>query len=353
MKIGFNISPLTNENNVRGVGVYTKNLLENLKKDKKIEVIEFTDKLNQKVDLIHYPWFDLFFNTLPIKKICPTVVTIHDVMPLVFSKFYPTGVKGKIKLQLQKLSLKSCSAIITDSQTSKSDIHKFLKIPQQEISVIALAADKKFKKLSSKQKLQVKRKLNLPDKFLLYVGDVNFVKNTPFLIREFLKLRTNNQFADISLVLIGKSFTKKIESFHPELKSLIETKKLIDEEGEKIEALGYLETDDLVGVYNLATAYIQPSLYEGFGLPILEAMAAGCPVISSESGSLKEVGKDAVIYFNPVADGELSSAIVKLLSSDTLRKELINRGLERAKDYSWEETTKQTIEVYAKVLKRS
>src|SRR3989304_7942695 len=116
MKVVINVSPLKNAHKTRGIGYYTNHLIEALREDPTIELQEFTN-LSQitNVDVIHYPWFDLFFHTLPIKRQYPTVVTIHDVIPLVFPHHYPKGIRGKINFMLQKIALKSCKFIITDS----------------------------------------------------------------------------------------------------------------------------------------------------------------------------------------------------------------------------------------------
>src|SRR5688500_16619599 len=129
MKIAVNTLPLKTAHKDRGIGFYTNNLVENLKKDSQIELQEF-DSLSEVRDaeVVHYPWFDLFFKTLLVQKSIPTVVTIHDVMPLRFKEHYPIGIRGKINLYLQKRALKKCSAIITDSNASKNDIIKYLKI---------------------------------------------------------------------------------------------------------------------------------------------------------------------------------------------------------------------------------
>ena len=353
MKIALNILPLQSAHQTRGIGSYTKNLLQNLKKISGIEVQEFINLTEvRKVDIVHFPWYDLFFNTLPFRKKFNTVVTIHDVMPLVFSQNYPVGFKGKLNFYLQRLSLNNVH-IITDSMNSKKDIIKYLKIPESKISVVPLAASRDFKVLSDGAKLRIKRKFNLPDNFLLYTGDANFVKNIPFLIEGFNKLVSDEQFQNIKLVLVGGVFLKKVEDIeHPELASLKKVNQLIDEYflAGSIIRPGQLELDDLVGFYNLATAYIQPSLYEGFGLPVLEAMACGCPVISSNAASLPEVGGNAALYFSPHNLDQFVKVLAEVLKDSSVRKKLTKLGLEHAEKYSWERVTDETIKVYSKVL---
>ncbi|MBU1000862.1 glycosyltransferase family 4 protein [Patescibacteria group bacterium] len=356
MKIAINHLPLKNAHKLRGVGYYTNHLLEVLKQDTLIQIQEFINLPEVKdADIVHYPWFDLFFHTLPIRKRLPTVVTIHDVMPFVFSEHYPVGLRGKINFFLQKMALKSCSYIITDSKVSKVDIMKHLKIKDEKIAVIPLAADPVFKVLSNDTKLlHTKRQYRLPDQFLLYVGDANWVKNLPFLIEGFCKLVRSESFKDVKLVLVGGVFLKNVENIdHPELQSLKLVNKLIKQYKleENIIRPGQLKGDDLVSFYNLATAYVQPSIYEGFGLPVLEAFACGAPVISSNRGSLPEVGGQAAVYFDPTNLEQFISITAELLENASLLNKLSRMGLQQAAKFSWEKVAEETKSVYLKVLR--
>lgn len=356
MKVALNVYPLKSAHKDRGIGYYTKNLLEQLKKDNSIEVVEFTSLSEvKKADVTHYPWFDLFFHTLPIKRRFPTVVTIHDVMPLIFPGHYPTGFKGEINLLLQKIALGSCKHIITDSKTSKADIVKYLKLQEEQITAIHLAVvDEYFTVLRSDTKLiYIKRRYRLPDKFLLYVGDANWVKNLPFLIEGFHQLIQESEFEDIKLVLIGGVFLKDVENIdHPELESLKLVNKLIKQYGLETRIIrpGQIKEDELVAFYNLATIYVQPSLYEGFGLPILQAFACGAPVISSDRGSLPEIGGKATVYFDPTNIKQFISVAQEILENKSLQDKLSKLGLEQAKRFSWKKVAEETKSVYLKVL---
>ncbi len=355
MKIAINIYPLRSGHKNRGIGFYTKNLVESLKKDPEINVQEFTNVSEVKdADLIHYPWFDLFFRSLFIKKNIPTVVTIHDVIPLKFNAHYPIGIKAKINLYLQKLALKKSSIIITDSKISKSDIEKFLKINPDKIEVIALAQDKDFRILSQPSLMLAKRQYQLPDQFLLYVGDANFTKNLPFLIKAFKDLITLPKLNDLKLVLVGEAFLKNVEEInHPELESLKMVNRLIKEGNleKNILRMGKIEKSDLIALYNLATIYVQPSIYEGFGLPVLEAMACGAPVVCSSAGSLKEVGGEAAVYFDPENSEQFKSIIKEVLENRSLQSKLSNLSLKQASRFSLEKMILQTKLVYSKILK--
>jgi glycosyltransferase involved in cell wall biosynthesis len=355
MNIALNIYPLKSGHKNRGIGYYTQNLLNNLKKDDSLNVEEFIDEGQlRSPEVIHYPWFDLFFRTLPQKRLTPTVVTVHDVIPLLFPKHYPVGFKGRVNLFLQKIALKKCNYLITDSNSSKKDIVEHLKIIDSKIKIVPLAADAKFKILKDTELLRIKRQYNLPNQFLLYVGDVNWVKNIPFLIEGYKKLKDSGNFPELKLVLVGAAFLKRVENInHPELESIKRVNRLIQNLNleDCIIRPGRLEDEELVAFYNLATAYVQPSLYEGFGLPVLQALSCGVPVISSNAGSLKEVGGDAAIYFNPTNIDQFVSTVADVLQSRSFQDKLSKLGLKQAANFSWEKTTEQTKRIYLDALK--
>lgn len=353
MKIAINIYPLKSGHRDRGIGGYTANLIENLKKHTDVEVLEFTDLSELKsVDIVHFPWFDFYFHTLPIIKSFPTIVTLHDVIPLIFKDRYPVGIKGKINFYLQKLALKNCRFIITDSLNSKKDILKYFGVDEDKVVAIPLAADSKFRVLKDPELLKLKRKYNLPERFLMYVGDANWIKNLPFLIEGFNNLIKVPEFKDIKLVLVGGVFLKNVENInHPELESLKMLNRKIKEYHLESQIIrpGNIDGNELVAFYNLATLYVQPSLYEGFGLPILESFACGAPVVSSNAGSLPEVGGKAAAYFDPTNLDQFVKLLMETLQDRSLRYKLSKMGFERAGRFSWERTVSETVEVYKRV----
>lgn len=353
MKVAFNVFPLKSAHKNRGIGYYTQNLLEGLKKEHDLEILEFTDLSEIKgVDLIHYPWFDFFFHTLPVKRPYPTVVSVHDVIPLKFAKHYPAGVRGKLNLTLQKWAIKSCEAIITDSKVSKADIQTYLKIPSDKVKVIYLASDPQFRVLPDAKLIYTKRKHSLPEKFLLYIGDANWVKNVPFLILGFNEIIKTAGFDQLKLVLVGEVFLKNVESIdHPELTSLKEVNRLIKLYNleNSVMRLGKIEKQELVAILNLAILYIQPSVYEGFGLPILQAFACGLPVLAANSGSLPEVGGDAAVYFNHENLNQFKYTALELLHDKSLREKLQKMGFEQLKKFSWKKVILETKAVYKNI----
>lgn len=355
MKIAINVLPLKSKHKDRGIGLYTSNLISNLRKHTELEVQEFlniSEVLN--ADIVHYPWFDFFFPTLKLKKTIKTVVTIHDVIPLLFPESHLIGIKGRFNFFRQKYSLNKCNQIITDSFVSKNDISKTLKISSEKISVVYLAANNNFITQSDTRLLYIKRKYKLSERFLLYVGDANWVKNLPFLINGFNQLIQDPEFKDVKLILVGGVFLKNVENFdHPELQSLKKVNRLINEFNliNNVIRPGDLNLEELVAFYNLATIYVQPSLYEGFGFPLIEAFACGAPVVSSEKGSLKEIGGDAAIYFDPNNLLQFITILKEVLENKSLRERLSKAGFKQANKFSWEKVAEDTRDVYLKVLK--
>ena len=351
MKVAIDISPLKNANRYRGVGTYTNQLVESFKS---LNIPNFSFQLiegggiTKDCDLIHYPFFDLFFPTLPLKKEKPTVVTIHDTIPLVFPEHYPPGVKGNLKFQIQKFSLKNVKAVITDSENSKKDIFKYLNYPKERIYVIPLAPAKDFKVIKNKDFLdKIKRKYQLPEEFVLYVGDVNYNKNLMGFIRAFAQLVSTSEVgfdsSEVKLVLVGKAFLDENLKETKEIIQLIKSLSLND----KIIPLGWVPQEELVGIYNLASVYCQPSFYEGFGLPVLEAMACGCPVVAANTSSLPEVCGRAAAMFDPYNIKSIVEGIKMALSK---KSDLMAKGLRQVEDFNWEKVAQKTYEVYQKVV---
>jgi glycosyltransferase involved in cell wall biosynthesis len=319
----------------RGVGFYADNLAKALKK---FPDITLTDK---DPDIIHYPFFDLFYHTLPLKKDKPTIVTIHDLTPLVLSNRYPKGLRGTANLILQWLATQSVSAILTDSECSQKDLTKIFRIPEEKITVVPLAVDPLYKKEVPAARLEeIRKKYHLPKKFILNVpGGPNPNKNLPNLAEVTDRI-------GIPLVIVGKGMLQEVkEPVHPELIDVVRLKIY-----KHLILPGFVPTEDLNAFYRLATLYVQPSLYEGFGLPLLEAMTAGCLVASSKASSLPEIYHDGAIAFYPKKLSSMEKAIRKALSlSPKARQHQIDQAKIRSADFTWAKTAKATAAVYQKV----
>jgi len=348
IKVAFDVSPLKNENSHRGVGAYTRFLTEELSKLSDIEVVDSKSKKADKdVSLIHYPYFDLFFPTLPLKLIHKTVVTIHDVIPLVFPKEYKVGKKGKLNFLRQLITLRTVNAIITDSEASKKDIVKYLKVNEERVHVVYLAPNPNLKSVSSEKSKEIKEQYQIKNKYVLYVGDINYNKNIPQLIKmaKFLP-------DEVSLVCVGKNF---YSHNIPEWEA-IEVQIAISNVSEKvifITDLGQDSDNKLSALYSGATAYVQPSLYEGFGLPVTEAMQCETPVVCAKNSSLIEVGGDAVHFVEPNAESMADGVKFILALAPFERSEMIKKAKKWVSQFSWTRTAHETAIIYRQLVDRN
>lgn len=349
MKIAIDISPLSSGHKVRGTGFYLENLKRSLLKyHSDIEYNFFTDyrEVKKDTDIVHFPYFDPFFLTLPFQKRHKTVVTVHDLTPIIYQTHFPAGIKGKFFWNIQKHNLLKADAIITDSIVSKRDIIDILKVDENKISHIYLAAGEEFQRIENDTSSikGIKEKYSLPEKFVLYVGDVTWNKNIPTLIRAIKEI-------NLTLVMVGKAVAEtNIDSANAWNKDLVEVARMTKNDKRFIK-LGFVPTDDLVGLYNAATVFVFPSIYEGFGLPVVEAMQCGCPVVLSKSGCLRELGGNAVYYVDPYDPDSIANGIGELYYSPELAKKYSDRGLEQARKFSWRKTAEETVKVYREVVR--
>lgn len=352
MKIAIDITPLEDRgvlnHKIRGTGFYLSNLKRSLLQYCSQHSYHFFtrgEKLPRNIDIVHYPYFDPFFITLPFFLHRNTIVTIHDLTPLVFPKNFPVGARGFLKWNIQKFLVKRSRAIITDSFNSKKDIIKYANISENKIQVVYLASGEIFKKITDITLLkEARNKYNLPKEFVLYVGDVTWNKNLPRLIQAI-------QLLDIPLVMVGKSLVQKdFDKTNLWNQDLIQAQKLA-ENNKKIIRLGFVSDQDLVCLYNLATLFVMPSLYEGFGLPVLEAMSCGCPVITTKEGSLSEIAGDSVYFIDPYDTKSIASGVRKVFFDEKLKEDLSSKGLRQSKKFAWKKTARETINVYEKVYR--
>lgn len=350
MRVGLEVSPLTTAHQVRGVGFYTQRLRDQLKRVAKSQpdfsLVEVNGKPKTKLDVLHYPYFQPFFRTLPLFHSVPVVVTVHDLIPLKFPQQFPAGKRGKWRWFWQRLALKRVAAVITDSQISRQDISRYVGIREDKLQVIYLAADPMFEPLKNRRLLKrLRDRYQLPVKFILYVGDLNWNKNVVFLTQVCLKLK-------YPLVAVGKqAITTEYDLEHPENQELVTFQQLARKHPKKIIRLGFVPTEDLVGIYNLATCCAQPSRAEGFGLPVLEAMASGCPVVTSKATSLAEIAGTAAFLVDPAKQQELVKALRTVWQRAGVRRRLTALGLKQAAKFSWEKTARETLAVYQRVYR--
>jgi len=338
MKIAFDISPLSGGHAGRGTGVYTKQLLMSLKEHTNATIFEWDKNftLPHDTDIVHHPYFDPFLLTLPLSRKYPTVVTVHDLIPIRYAKYFPKGIKGQLKWQIQKNSLLKAEGIITDSETSKKDIVELLGYPEEKIFVVFLAPSPIFAEQSLQEVNRVKKKYGLSNTFLLYVGDVNWNKNIPRLI---VALKS----VDVELVLVGKAFLNN------ELVETREINSLIQSSGceSRVKKLGFVPEVDLPGIYTAAQTYIQPSIAEGFGLPVLEAMACGTPCVVSSKTSVAEIAGPSLLI-DPFNELDMREGILKALAID--KSVMKQKNKMWASTFTWAKTATQTMAAYEHVI---
>ena len=333
----------------RGIDVYATSLYNELasthSRDKTILSRERSS--NKNVDIIHYAFFDPFFLTLwGHKRQAKYVVTVHDLIPLKFPSHFPVGLRGKVKWFLQKKALLGASAIITDSTCSQNDISQIVGIPQDKIFVIPLAAG--HTTVNEKMVRTVKTEYALPERYVLYVGDINWNKNIPGLIRAFGELNSKQTH----LVLVGKAFESSKDTVeYKEISAAIAyVGANYHSPVNNIHMIGFVPSHHLPAIYRGAVLYVQPSWYEGFGFPILEAMEQGTPVASASTGSLSEVGGDFAHYFDPNKVGDMASTLLDLLRNKAKREKYTEEGKIWARSFSWERVVAETHAVYEKIV---
>ncbi len=217
------------------------------------------------------------------------------------------------------------------SNNTKKDILDIVNIPENKINVIYEAANEKYKKITNKKLLtKIKQKYSLKAPFIFYAGSISLRKNIKKLLLAFQEVPAN---LNLDLVITGNKLWNNKEEMQ------------LIQKNQRIKLLGFIPDEDLPVLYNLAHIYIYPSLYEGFGLPLLEAQACGCPVIASNASSLPEIANNSALLINPDDENSIKDAIAKLAKNKELRESLIKKGFANAKAFSWDKTARQTLEV--------
>ncbi len=298
------------------------------------EFIPLNAFIPSRVDLFHCPY--QLFAPLILRK--PLISTIHDVFPLLNPGL--TAIGRRKFLEFKKsyfLVSKRADIIITVSNYSKKDIIEKLGVKEDKIKVIYHGIDGEFFHPSLNE--EILKKYKITKKFILYVGAIAPRKNLKRLVLGFerIKKRFNYQ-----LVIVGPKGW-----LYPDFFQLLD--QLPGKIREDIILTGYYTRKDLPCLYSHAEVFVLPSVYESFGLPVLEAMACGCPVITSNISAMPEVAGDSAVLVNPYSVDEIASSIKKVLSDEQLRKNMRLKGLERAKQFSWEKTARETLKVYKEV----
>lgn len=281
-----------------------------------------------KYDIFHPTYYESYYlNYLKNKKL---IITIHDMVHEIFEDDFKDDTYNTAKYK--KLLAYKSDKIIAVSNNTKNDILKFYPdISEDKIEVIHHGNS--FEKFNQNSTFN----LNLPEKYILFVGNRNLYKNFNLFLTSIAPLL--EQDSELKLFIIGSA-------------GISEEEKILFKQLHVESSIIYHRAKDyeLPYIYNKALCFVFPSLYEGFGFPILEAFQCGCPVVASKSSSLPEVGQDCCEYFDPKSQESICEKVALVVKDNDLRKIMINRGLKRAKDFDWEKTALKTYNVYKSVL---
>lgn len=266
------------------------------------------------------------------------VATIHDVIPYI----YP-ATSSRLDWLIYRvwlpMAVRSLNAVITDSECSRCDILRYLSVQSEVVTVIPIAASPRYRPLSPAECAPALARYGVTEPYILYVGSVEPRKNLVRLIEAFACLR--DHASAYRLVIVGARRWKTTPIFATVTRLGLEP---------HVSFTGYVDEADLPALYASAALFVFPSLYEGFGLPVLEAMACGTPVVTANTSSLPEVAGDAALLVNPLDVDAISAAMLRVLVDPALAADLRERGLARARQFSWERTARETLAVYERVL---
>jgi len=271
----------------------------------------------------------------PLASPCPLVVTIFDLSFLRYPQAFRLGNWLYLRL-FTRVSARRARRIIAISKHTKADITHWLGVPPERIEVVYCGVEERFHSLPAEEVLAFRRKKGLPEQFLLHVGTLEPRKNLSLLLRAYARLRAAGGNPP-PLILAGARGWMCEGLF-----SQVEELGL----GDSVHFPGYVRPEELPLWYNAATCFVYPSLYEGFGLPPLEAMACGTPVLSSNAASLPEVVGDAGLLLDPVDEEAWAHELARVLSRPELQRELAERGLDRARRFNWRRAAEETVQVY-------
>jgi anaerobic magnesium-protoporphyrin IX monomethyl ester cyclase len=273
---------------------------------------------------------------LPVISPVPTVVTIHDMSLRLYPRYHPPR-RVILNRPLVDLAARRADAIITPSESAKRDIVRLYNTDPNRVHVVYEAAAPSFTRVRDVAELErVRRRYGLAERIILYVGTIEPRKNLPTLIDAFAARRQSGELSH-QLVCVGpygwlsRGIDEQIKRCHV---------------ADAIKFTGYVPFDDLPALYSLAEMFVYPSMYEGFGLPVVEAMACGVPVITGRTAALSEIGGGAIVEVERIEPDALGRALVALAGSRGRREELSGRGLERAESFSWDRAARESLEIY-------
>ena len=291
--------------------------------------------LRERPDVFHAPHY-----VLPPGVRCRSVVTIHDTIHLTFPQYLPNRAAYAYARASMWAAARRSDRILTVSEASKRDILRFFHVPPEKVVVVHNGIDERFSREPLAEDVaRVRERYQLDQRFVLYVGNIKPHKNLVRLIEAFHALREHG-LEDLKLLIIGDEISRL-----PALRRAVHEHKL----HKHVRFLGYLPDDKLAILYRLAAVFVFPSLYEGFGLPPLEAMASGTPVVTSNVSSLPEVTGDAAVLVDPYDTHSIMAGMRRVLTDPALASEMRRKGLLRASEFSWERSVAKTRDLYREI----
>ena len=292
-------------------------------------------------ELLHSPHY-----VRPLFCTIPSVVTIHDCIHLLFPQYLPNRMAFRYARFVMGSAIRNSSIVFTVSEASRADILRFYpSTDPAKVHVVPNAIDAELLvDPGEAERDRVRERYQIRGRFVLFAGNVKPHKNLERLIRAFARVRCQEGNEDLRLVLIGDDVSRYAS-----------LRRTADEAGvrQEVRFFGFVPHETLAALYRMATVFAFPSLYEGFGLPPLEAMACGTPVVTSRISSLPEVVGDGALLVDPYNEDDIAQGIARLLDDQDLRARLIERGLERAASYSWARSVRQIHAGYLKALGRT
>jgi len=350
MRVALDGMPLTSP--LTGVGHYTAELAKSLTVVSPDDQFEL---LSPEPSLLDRRWwsvglplrlatssFDLFHGTnyeVPLWSRRPSVVTIHDLSLLLHPEAHEPHLVRRARWRLP-LMVKTASKIITPSTSVKNEVCETLRVAADKVAVTPEAPRSVFKRTEDVETIETRRRLGIADDFILFVGTIEPRKNLQRLLDAFEQLLRTSSLAPQLVIAGGQGWLMD------DFPATIKQKRLED----RVCLTGYLHDDDLAALYSSCRVFVYPSLYEGFGLPPLEAMACGAPVIASRIPSISETVGSAAQLVDPYNPTELCQALVEMLSDEKMRSHFSQAGAEQVKKFTWEQTAIKTLEIYRQVL---
>jgi glycosyltransferase involved in cell wall biosynthesis len=293
----------------------------------------------EKIQILHCT-----ANTAPLFTSVPTVLTLHDIIFLEETKLlgnYYQNIGNIYRRLVLGRIVKKMKKVITVSHSEKSLILKHLKIDASKLSVVYNAVNKVFKKMNTEETSSTQAKYNLPKEFILFFGNSAQKKNSKETIKGYVKYCQSGNEPKLPLVIAG-AFEEFLQKLLDDINPSAEIRK-------KIISVGHIPFSVQPAIYNLASLFLYPSLRESFGLPIVEAMACGTPVITSQISSMPEIAGNAAHLVDPHSENDIALGISKILLDEEYQKKLIRAGLERIKEFSWENAANELLAIYDEV----